>query len=80
MIELSKRTMGNIRQNIAIALGPKAVFLIKIIFGITGLWPAILANTGANGRDVERATITHTDMRVMVVLVQKYQIALTFHN
>jgi Cd2+/Zn2+-exporting ATPase len=47
MIELSKRTMSNIRQNIAIALGLKAVFLATTVMGITGLWPAILADTGA---------------------------------
>ena len=47
MIDLSKRTMGNIRQNISIALGLKAVFLVTTIAGITGLWPAILADTGA---------------------------------
>lgn len=47
MIKLSKRTMGNIRQNITIALGLKAVFLVTTIAGITGLWPAILADTGA---------------------------------
>ena len=47
MIALSKRTMGNIRQNIAIALGLKAVFLVTTVLGITGLWPAILADTGA---------------------------------
>lgn len=47
MIELSKRTMRNILQNITIALGLKAVFLVTTIAGITGLWPAILADTGA---------------------------------
>lgn len=47
MIALSKRTMRNIRQNIAISLGLKAVFLVTTILGITGLWPAILADTGA---------------------------------
>ncbi|WP_417584830.1 heavy metal translocating P-type ATPase [Pelagibacterium sp.] len=47
MIDLSKATMGNIRQNIIIALGLKAVFLVTTIVGITGLWPAILADTGA---------------------------------
>ena len=47
MIELSRRTMGVIRQNISIALGLKAVFLVTTIAGITGLWPAILADTGA---------------------------------
>ncbi|MGM4881840.1 heavy metal translocating P-type ATPase [Rhizobium leguminosarum] len=47
MIELSKRTMRNILQNITIALGLKALFLVTTIIGITGLWPAILADTGA---------------------------------
>jgi Cd2+/Zn2+-exporting ATPase len=47
MIELSKRTMRNIAQNITIALGLKLVFLVTTIVGITGLWPAILADTGA---------------------------------
>jgi len=47
MVDLSKRTMRNIYQNITIALGLKAVFLVTTILGITGLWPAILADTGA---------------------------------
>lgn len=47
MIDLSRRTMRNIRQNIAVALGLKAVFLVTTVAGITGLWPAILADTGA---------------------------------
>jgi Cd2+/Zn2+-exporting ATPase len=47
MIHLSRATMANIRQNITIALGLKAVFLVTTIAGITGLWPAILADTGA---------------------------------
>ncbi len=47
MVRLSRDTMANIRQNIAIALGLKAVFLVTTILGVTGLWPAILADTGA---------------------------------
>jgi len=47
MVDLSRRTMGNIRQNITIALGLKAVFLVTTVAGLTGLWPAILADTGA---------------------------------
>ncbi len=47
MIALSKRTMANITQNITIAIGLKGVFLVTTIIGITGLWPAILADTGA---------------------------------
>jgi Cd2+/Zn2+-exporting ATPase len=47
MVELSRRTLANIRTNIGVALGLKAVFLVTTIAGITGLWPAILADTGA---------------------------------
>lgn len=47
MIKLSQATMANITQNITIALGLKAVFLVTTVVGITGLWPAILADTGA---------------------------------
>ncbi|PQZ48861.1 heavy metal translocating P-type ATPase [Ochrobactrum sp. MYb15] len=47
MVDLSQRTMRNIHQNITIALGLKAVFLVTTVLGITGLWPAILADTGA---------------------------------
>lgn len=47
MVELSKRTMANIRQNITVALGLEAVFLVTTVIGVTGLWPAILADTGA---------------------------------
>jgi Cd2+/Zn2+-exporting ATPase len=47
MVLLSRRAMRNIAQNITIALGLKAVFLVTTIAGITGLWPAILADTGA---------------------------------
>jgi Zn2+/Cd2+-exporting ATPase len=39
--------MAVIRQNIFLALGLKGVFMITSIIGITGLWPAILADTGA---------------------------------
>ncbi len=47
LIRLARRTMAKIRQNIVIALGLKAVFLVTTLLGITGLWPAILADTGA---------------------------------
>ncbi|PTE06929.1 heavy metal translocating P-type ATPase [Mesorhizobium helmanticense] len=47
MVRLSRAVMANIRQNIAVALGLKAIFLVTTIAGITGLWPAILADTGA---------------------------------
>ena len=47
MIDLSRRTMTTIKANIAVALGLKAVFLVTTVVGVTGLWPAILADTGA---------------------------------
>ncbi len=47
MVLLSRAAMSNIHQNITIALGLKAVFLVTTVVGITGLWPAILADTGA---------------------------------
>lgn len=47
MIALSKATMANIKQNITLAIGLKVVFLFTTVLGITGLWPAILADTGA---------------------------------
>jgi Cd2+/Zn2+-exporting ATPase len=47
LVALSRATLANIRQNVAIALGLKAVFLATTVLGVTGLWPAILADTGA---------------------------------
>jgi Cd2+/Zn2+-exporting ATPase len=47
LIRLSRAAMANIRQNVTIALGLKAIFLVTSILGVTGLWPAILADTGA---------------------------------
>jgi Cd2+/Zn2+-exporting ATPase len=47
LVRLSRATMRNIHQNVGIALGLKAVFLVTTLAGITGLWPAILADTGA---------------------------------
>lgn len=47
MIRLARATMTNIRQNVALALGLKAVFLVTTILGVTGLWIAIMADTGA---------------------------------
>ena len=47
MIQLARSTHANIRQNIAIALGLKGIFLITTLLGITGLWLAVLADTGA---------------------------------
>jgi Cd2+/Zn2+-exporting ATPase len=45
LIRLARVTMANIRQNVA--LGLKAVFLLTTICGITSLWLAVMADTGA---------------------------------
>lgn len=47
MVRLSRATLQNIKQNVAVALGLKAIFLVTTITGTTGLWLAILADTGA---------------------------------
>lgn len=47
MIQLARATHANIRQNIAIALGLKGIFLVTTLLGMTGLWLAVLADTGA---------------------------------
>ena len=47
LVSLSRATLANIRQNVAVAVGLKLVFLATTLAGITGLWPAILADTGA---------------------------------
>jgi len=47
LVRLSRRAMRVIGENVTIALGLKAVFLVTTIAGMTGLWIAILADTGA---------------------------------
>ncbi len=47
LVRLSRATLRNVHQNVAVALGLKAVFLATTLAGLTGLWPAILADTGA---------------------------------
>lgn len=47
VIGLSRATLANIHQNIAVALGLKGLFLATTLLGATSLWMAILADTGA---------------------------------
>lgn len=47
IILLSRAANANIRQNITIALGLKAIFLVTTLLGLTGLWLAVLADSGA---------------------------------
>ncbi|WGI24570.1 heavy metal translocating P-type ATPase [Halomonas alkaliantarctica] len=47
MIALSRATMRNVKTNVALALGFKALFLVSTALGITGMWVAVMADTGA---------------------------------
>ena len=46
LIRLTRLANRNIKQNITIALGIKLIFLITSLFGVTGLWLAVLADSG----------------------------------
>ncbi|MBN9789516.1 heavy metal translocating P-type ATPase [Pseudonocardia sp. TMWB2A] len=46
-IRLARKTRSTILTNIVIAVGLKLVFLVLAVFGITNLWTAIIADTGA---------------------------------
>ena len=46
LIRLTRFANRNIKQNITIALGIKLIFLITSLFGVTGLWLAVLADSG----------------------------------
>ncbi|MEZ3500883.1 zinc/cadmium/mercury/lead-transporting ATPase [Pantoea sp. KPR_PJ] len=47
LLTLARRTHATLRQNIAIALGLKALFLVTTLLGLTGLWLAVVADSGA---------------------------------
>ncbi|PRY71763.1 heavy metal translocating P-type ATPase [Halomonas ventosae] len=47
LIDLSRATLRNVKTNVALALGLKAIFLVTTALGITGLWIAVMADTGA---------------------------------
>ena len=47
LVQLSRATLANVKANVAIAVGLKLVFLVTTVTGTTGLWLAILADTGA---------------------------------
>jgi Cd2+/Zn2+-exporting ATPase len=58
---LGRLTMANIRQNVALSIGVKAVVLVLALFGVASLWMAVFADTGvaliviANGLRLLRA-------------------------
>ena len=46
LIRLGRRTMANIRQNVAVSIGVKAVVLALAVTGHATLWMAVFADTG----------------------------------
>ncbi len=48
VIRLSRATLANIRVNIAISLGLKGAVLVLAVFGLSTLWMAVVADTGAS--------------------------------
>ena len=48
LVRHSRRTLGVIRQNIAFALGVKALFVVLTFAGFASLWGAIAADLGAS--------------------------------
>ena len=48
LVRHSRRALGVIRQNIAFALGVKAVFVALTFLGQSSMWGAIAADTGAS--------------------------------
>ncbi|ROZ78250.1 cation-translocating P-type ATPase [Ramlibacter sp. WS9] len=47
-VRLSRRTHGVLWQNISLALGIKAVFLVLAVFGSATMWMAVFADMGAS--------------------------------
>ena len=45
-ISVARRTLGIVKQNIAFALGVKAVILVLGALGVAGLWAAVFADVG----------------------------------
>jgi Cd2+/Zn2+-exporting ATPase len=59
LIDLSRATLRNVKTNVALALGFKAIFLVTTALGITGLWIAVMADTGAT------VLVTVNEMRLL---------------
>ncbi|HBQ61240.1 MAG TPA: heavy metal translocating P-type ATPase, partial [Balneolaceae bacterium] len=62
LVKLSRAARRVIRENITIALALKAVFLVTSITGLTGLWLAVLADTGAT------VLVTINSLRLLMAL------------
>ena len=48
LCRISKKTVGIAKQNIIFALAVKAVILLLSVFGLTGMWLAVFADTGVS--------------------------------
>lgn len=46
-LRLARATRRVLYANLALALGLKGLFLLTTLLGLTGLWPAVLSDTGA---------------------------------
>ncbi|SDN77220.1 heavy metal translocating P-type ATPase [Vreelandella arcis] len=47
LVGLSRATLRNVKTNVVLALGFKAIFLVSTLLGVTGMWVAVMADTGA---------------------------------
>ena len=47
-LRLSRATLANIRVNVALSIGLKAAVLVLAVLGVSTLWMAVLADTGAS--------------------------------
>jgi Cd2+/Zn2+-exporting ATPase len=47
LLHLARRTRTIIGQNVTLSIGLKIIFLLTSMLGVTGLWVAILADSGA---------------------------------
>ncbi|MCL6270695.1 zinc/cadmium/mercury/lead-transporting ATPase [Sansalvadorimonas sp. 2012CJ34-2] len=59
MIDLSRATLGIIRQNVIFAIGLKVIFLMTSLLGVTGLLLAVMADTGST------ALVTLNSLRLL---------------
>lgn len=48
LLRLSKKTLNNIKQNVAFAIGTKAIFAGLAVSGMATLWMAVFADMGAS--------------------------------
>jgi Cd2+/Zn2+-exporting ATPase len=47
-LRLSRAALANVRTNVALSLGLKLAVLVLAVFGVSTLWMAVLADTGAS--------------------------------